>query len=255
MDVKSRSELEAILKDFYEGDATVSKNAKTELMKYGEDLINAGQLKDYNELARICASIFAERGVDITHVERTVVDGRAKESSEVPAPIKLMIDLEKQYVDKVGELTEGAIEVRQSREIVEKLYRPITIQRKIIERIQNEPASIENFVAAINSNNELSQKQIAVENDRLKRFKEYFPDTDVVSTINPNGDTYKLSQYDKSHMADMQVQLLEDLAKTIEELNAIEKEREAFQETLTDPVNPESYAQENIDVCERKAKS
>ena len=255
MDVKRRPELEAIMKDFYEGDSTVSQNARDELITYGRDLIRAGQLEDYQDLMNVCANVIADRGIDVTPVRRDMQGNRPVEKSDVPAPIALMRKFEEQARTELGELTEGAVTITQTREIVEKLATVLSRQREIIEKIQKNPASVEKFVAAIDKNNELSQKQIGIEQDRLKHFREYFPDTDSLSTINPNGDTYKLSQYDKVHRADMQVQLLEDLKTTINELNMVETERAAFQAALTDPINPDPDAQRNIEACERKAKT
>lgn len=255
MDVKQITELEALMNDFYGSDATVSQSARDELINYGRDLIRANQLEDYQALMDVCASVIADKGIDVTPAERVVIGGRAQEGSLTPAPIQLMRDFEEQARTELGELTEGADAVRQTREIVEKLASVLSRQREIIEKIQRDPSSIEKFVAAIDRNNELSQKQIANEEDRLKHFREYFPDEDAISTINPTNSTYKLSQYDKVHRADMQVQLLEDLKTTIAELEANEAERAKFQANLEDPENPDPDARDNIAACERKAKA
>lgn len=249
MDVKQRTELDALMNDFYGTDAARSQAARDELINYGEGLIRANQLDDYQALITACAGIIADKGIDVTRADRVVLGGRAQEGSLVPAPIRLMRDFEEQAKRELGALTTGAVKVTETREIVEKLATTLSRQREIIEKIQREPSSIEGFVAAIDKNNELSQKQIAVENDRLKHFREYFPDDDAKSTINPTGATYKDSQWDKVHRADMQVQLLEDLQKTVKELEENEKNRKAFQQQLD---NGDPDAQNNIDACKIK---
>lgn len=249
MDVKTRTELDALMNDFYGDDATRAGEAKRELLEYGRDLIRANQLSDYRDLITACAGVIADKGIDVTEAQRDVVGGRSRETSEVPAPIQLMKEFEEQAQTELGSLTTGAVEVTKTREIVEKLATVLSRQRQIMEKIQREPSSIEGFVSAIDKNNELSMKQIELENARLKHFKEYFPDDDAKSVINPTGSTYKDSQYDKAHRADEQVQLLEDLKTTLDELRKNEDERRKFEAQLTagDP-----SAQDNIDACKRK---
>jgi len=249
MDVKKRPELETLMDDFYGDDAQKSTQARNELLDYGEKLIKAGQLDDYQDLITACASVISEKGIDITKVEKTVSGTRAVEKSEVPAPIKLMRDFEEQAKAELGSLTTGAKQVTQTREIVEKLATTLSRQREIIEKVQKEPSSVERFITAIDKNNELTQKQIDIENDRLKHFREYFPDDPAKSTINPTGSSYKDSQYDKVHRADMQVQLLEDLETTFEELKKNDDERAKFIQQLA---NGDPDAQKNIDACDAK---
>lgn len=251
MDVKQRTELDALMNDFYGDDAARSQAAKDELINYGRDLIRADQLEDYQDLVTACAAVIADKGIDVTPAERVVIGGRAQEGSQVPAPIKLMRDFEEQAKEELGKLTTGAVRVTETREIVEKLATTLSRQREIIEKIQRDPSSIEAFVAAIDKNNALSQKQIGIENDRLKHFKEYFPDENAKSTINPTGATYKDSQWDKVHRADMQVQLLKDLVEKVEELRDNETNRQAFEAELRKGV---ADAQENIKACKEKER-
>ena len=252
MEVKQRAELDALMNDFYGDDRAKAEEARNELMSYGEALIRANQLEDYQDLISACAGVIADKGIDVTPAERGVVEGRAQETSEVPAPIKLMRDFEEQAKKELGELTSGAVAVTQTREIVEKLATTLSRQREIIERIQREPSSIEGFVAAIDKNNALSEKQIGNETQRLQHFREYFPDENDVSTINPENSSYKDSQYDRVQRADMQMQLLADLKTTVEELAEIEKNRQEFQQQY-EAGDPDAKA--NIEACERKAAS
>lgn len=249
MRVKSESEIKLLMDDFYGNDATKASDAKTELLKYGEELIRSSEFEAYQDLIKGCAGVIADKGIDVTPTERTVIGGVAQEASLVPAPIKLMKDFEKQAQDELGRDTEHAEEVKQTREIVEKLAKVLSRQRDIMEKVGRDPSSLEDFLKAIDANNDLTRKSIEIDEKKIKHFKEYFPDEDSQTTINPEADTYKDSQYDKVDRADRQVQLLEDLKTTIDALKQNEENRKKYQRQVDDG---DEDAKANVEACKRK---
>lgn len=249
MEILTKSQIQSRLENVYSNEAERSRQAIEELKRYGEQLLAEDRYEDYQNLVNWSAGIIAQKGIDVNPTERVVIEGRPVEGSIDPRPIALMKMFEAQAKEKLGEKTDHAREVRLTREIVEKTASVLSRQRAIMEKVGKDPSSIAGFLAAIDRNNDATRASIEIEERKLTHYREYFTDNDALTVINPNADEYKDSLFDQVTRADMQVQLLADLKRTIELLKENEENRANYQRQVDEG---DEDARANVEACKRK---
>lgn len=245
MAVKTENEIRNLLNDLYSQEEERSANAKRDLLQHGEELLAANDFEGYQTLVKQCAGIIAELGIEVEPVVRV---GNTDLSSPAKA-IALMQDFEVQAKEKLGEKTEFAAEVTQTRDIVEKTVSVLVKQREIMGKVMRDPASLEGFLSAIDRNNELTNQTIEIEKNKREHYKNYFIDEDHKTMLNPNNSAVRVSMYDQVVQTESQIQLLQDLKQTVELLSEKENARREFQRLYDEG---DEAALENVRACERE---